>query len=344
MQQKYFYYAWAVAGDTTPIPLPTQGDGSVSYQAGYGADYQLNLATDPSAIAIERAKMNSFFNDVTLNLQNYQQYGSPEWIDSSDNQGAPFPYDIGANVRYRSGSSGPFTNYVSLVSGNTTVPGTAGYWAVSLAAYASGRLTPSGNAEWTAPGSYTYTVPAGCYTVRYRGAGAGGGSGGTAPVASGMAAVTAGGNAGATMEGTVSVTPGQVLAVVIGAAGAAGDATGSNGAQGGSSTLTVAGTVYTAPGGHGSSGNSGFAPPFIIAPHNISAVAAGASILNGTEIRGTSGFAMADAQGEGGAGGTCQLGAGLSGNGGDGVYAGASSAGQAGNPGNPGCLIIEAYT
>jgi hypothetical protein len=114
MQQRYFFYAWAVDGDLTQIPMPTQSGGLVSYQSGYNSQYQDNLATDPSALAIERAKMNSFFNDIVLNLQNYQQYGFPEWIDSTDNQGSAFPYDVGAVVRYRSGSSGPFTTYISL--------------------------------------------------------------------------------------------------------------------------------------------------------------------------------------------------------------------------------------
>lgn len=133
MQQRYMFYAWGVNADTlTPVPMPTQTDNTVSYQQGFGPDYELDLTSDPAAIAIQRQKSNAFFNDVTLNIQNYQQYGTPEFIDSTDNQGAVFGYDANALVRYSPSGVSPFGLFVSLVANNTQLPGTAGFWSTLI--------------------------------------------------------------------------------------------------------------------------------------------------------------------------------------------------------------------
>jgi hypothetical protein len=133
MQQLYFYEPFAFIGDKTSIPFPTDSTGLVSFNQGYGPDYALDLNSNPSAIALDRTKDNFLWYSVTNNLQNYQQYGIPEWITTADNQGAAFPYDIGATVRYRSGSSGPFQSYVSLITSNTNTPSNDGvHWSIPL--------------------------------------------------------------------------------------------------------------------------------------------------------------------------------------------------------------------
>jgi hypothetical protein len=133
MQQLYFYEPFAFTGDKTSIPFPTDSTGLVSFNQGYGPDYALDLNSNPSAIALDRTKDNFLWYSVTNNLQNYQQYGIPEWITTADNQGAAFPYDIGATVRYRAGSSGPFQSYVSLITSNTNTPSNDGvHWSIPL--------------------------------------------------------------------------------------------------------------------------------------------------------------------------------------------------------------------
>ena len=128
MQQRYFYNAFAVNGDQTQVPMATDSSGLVSYNIGYGPDYELDLATDSNAIALARAKFNSVLYDVTLNLQNYQQWGFPEFISSSDNQGAAYPYAQYAICRYKLGS-GPSTPFMSLVNNNTSgVPTEGANW------------------------------------------------------------------------------------------------------------------------------------------------------------------------------------------------------------------------
>lgn len=123
---KFFKYLWASAGDKTAIPETTQGDGSVSYQQGYGFDYQRDPVTDPLHKNIERDKMNELFYDMTGALAQYQTHGVPDFITTSDNGGTPYSYGVSAIVRYDDG--GGFGNYVSLVDSNTALPTDTTKW------------------------------------------------------------------------------------------------------------------------------------------------------------------------------------------------------------------------
>lgn len=105
---------------------------------------------------------------------------------------------------------------------------------------------------FTTTGSFSYTVPAGVYSliIKAWGAGGGGGYGASQGGASG-------GGSGGYFELEVDVTPGQVITGVIAAGGLAGFA-GSNGLGGGNTTVTVAGVTYSAIGGNGGqNANSG---------------------------------------------------------------------------------------
>lgn len=123
MDQHFFKTAFADSGDTAVIPEATQPDGSVSYEQGWGPDYQLDPATDPSAKLIPRDKSNGLMKNVTAAIQQYQIFGTPEFITSANNGGSPYSYSKGARVRYDAGG-GTWSVWVSLVDANTATPGT----------------------------------------------------------------------------------------------------------------------------------------------------------------------------------------------------------------------------
>ncbi|MFL9930868.1 hypothetical protein P0D88_16775 [Paraburkholderia sp. RL18-103-BIB-C] len=106
-----------------------------------------------------------------------------------------------------------------------------------------------GELSFATAGTFSFTVPAAIYAVFAR-VWAGGGGGGGAN----QAGAAAGGGAGGYAEGWVSVTPGQVISVVVGAAGAAGSNTPTTGGAGGSSSF---GASVSATGGGGGQLNVG---------------------------------------------------------------------------------------
>jgi hypothetical protein len=124
---RFFVYPFGVDGTITPnIPTADPGDGTVSYQTGWGIDYELDLATNPSALPITRPTTNSLMFDITTALQQYQTLGVPDFITTGDNLGSPWPYDIWARVRYNPGSG--MQVYESLVTANTSAPTDATKW------------------------------------------------------------------------------------------------------------------------------------------------------------------------------------------------------------------------
>lgn len=112
----YFDIPFASSGTKTTVPDGVQSDGSVSYTQGYGVDYTLDPATNPSALNIEQGKMNQLFFDITSAIQQYQQFGVPPFITTAMNNGSPFSYAQYARVLY----SGAV--YQSLVNSNTDTP------------------------------------------------------------------------------------------------------------------------------------------------------------------------------------------------------------------------------
>jgi len=124
MRNKFLRIPFATDGDKTNIPDPTDPTGAVSFTQGWGPDYQRDQETDPLAKDIDRATMNYLMAVITANIRQYQSEGIPEWISPDDNNGVAFAYDSGITVRYRPTTSDPFVNYISLVTGNTAVPGT----------------------------------------------------------------------------------------------------------------------------------------------------------------------------------------------------------------------------
>lgn len=136
------------ADDLTTIPQSPAVGGGVSYHNGWTALYEEDLNTDPTAKPIPRGQTNQLFYDITNNIQEYQQYGSPNWITALDNGGSSFEYPIYARVYYLG------VVYENQVAANTATPGADTTWL-----QISGNLqgVPAGTVIWSAG----YPLPTG---------------------------------------------------------------------------------------------------------------------------------------------------------------------------------------
>lgn len=77
---KYFKTAFAKNGDRATVPESTQVDGSVSFEQGYGIDYERDQETDPQAKDIGRESFNGLFHDMTEAIGEVQSSGVAQWI------------------------------------------------------------------------------------------------------------------------------------------------------------------------------------------------------------------------------------------------------------------------
>ncbi len=149
MQQRLFIKPFATAGDREKVPNDTQATGDVSYEQGYGYDYQRDQATDPLAKPIERNKHNALLHDITEALQQYQMFGIPEWITEPDNGGKAYPYAKRTRVRYQANKAAPWEVYESLVDNNTAVPSDTTKWAIVVSTVASQEQALAGTDNGT---------------------------------------------------------------------------------------------------------------------------------------------------------------------------------------------------
>lgn len=108
---------FASNGDTQTIQDETDNEGFVSFNEGWGGDYERDLRTDTRAKPVGRKEMNYVLNAITRNIRQYQTTGFPEFITAADNNGVAFAYGTGVVVMYNN------TLYLSLVSNNVSVPG-----------------------------------------------------------------------------------------------------------------------------------------------------------------------------------------------------------------------------
>lgn len=120
VDSKFFGIPFAVSGDKATIPEDTQPSGAISYQQGYGPDYERDPATDPLAKRVPRDETNELYYQITNALRFLQLYGAPEWYALDDN-GDPVSYPITARVRYDAGAG--MQAWRSLIASNTTTPG-----------------------------------------------------------------------------------------------------------------------------------------------------------------------------------------------------------------------------
>lgn len=214
-------------------------------------------------------------------------------------------------------------------------------------------ITSKGIVRFTSNGSFT--VPPGVWTIHA--SGCAGGGGGSSAIGYNTGAIYSGGGGGAgqsIMRQAYGVTPGQVIAITIGAggsggAGAAVNAAGNTGLAGGN---TVVGALVTLTGGGGSSAATGSQPGLGGSGYPNGGTGSGGS---GT-TNGTQGFLFPSGAGASspyGGGGPAVSGffsgsAGISGNGYGSGGSGSSCpssgnifASGAGGNGAPGLVIIE---
>lgn len=114
---KLFNVPFGTSGDKATIPETTQPSGAVSFQQGFGPDYERDPGTDPLAKRVPRDETNELYYQITNTLKFLQLYGLPEWY-AADDQGNPVSYPIVARVRH-----GGFA-WISIVANNTAEPGT----------------------------------------------------------------------------------------------------------------------------------------------------------------------------------------------------------------------------
>ncbi|MBC3211362.1 Ig-like domain-containing protein [Serratia fonticola] len=119
---KFFKVPFAENGDKQSIPDASTADGYVSFNEGWGGDYERDLKSDPNAKPVGRKEMNGVLNAITAAIRQYQTTGFPEFITAADNGGTAYPYSAGTVVQY----AGKL--YVSLIANNTSVPGTDSNW------------------------------------------------------------------------------------------------------------------------------------------------------------------------------------------------------------------------
>lgn len=125
MAMRFIRKIFASSGDLTPVSDDTELSGVVSYEEGYGTDYELEQS-DPGKKNIERGRLNQILNDITGNTRLWQTQGFPEFVTAAMNGGDPFPYAKYMIVRHNGHSGVGY--YVSLIDDNTTDPTNAATW------------------------------------------------------------------------------------------------------------------------------------------------------------------------------------------------------------------------
>lgn len=120
----YYLQPWANVGDIGS-PIPETIEPSVNYPQGWTGPYSLPYPSNPDALAVTRTAWNRAMLDATLNIQEYQQWGTPNFISTSDNGGSPFSYSMYAFALYDDGVNGPRV-FQSQQNTNTDLPSNAG--------------------------------------------------------------------------------------------------------------------------------------------------------------------------------------------------------------------------
>jgi len=135
---KFFRIPFATNGDRTAVPDAIDPSGFVSYDEGYGFDYQ-RQETDPASKDIERDKMNEIYFDMTTAVAELQAQGVPDFITSVLNGGAAYSYGLNAMCVYNG------QIYISRKTANTSLPSVSADW--SLIRPATARAVAGGTAN-----------------------------------------------------------------------------------------------------------------------------------------------------------------------------------------------------
>lgn len=182
-------------------------------------------------------------------------------------------------------------------------------------------VEPVGQTVYNIPGTYVFTVPNYAPSISAVVVGGGGGGGGSGADGEGMQ----GGAGGALCYGTITVTSGESLTVVVGSGGNGGASGGNQGQNGGNSSISRGATaLLTANGGQGGDERTTAAVPQSTFSINASVTSSGGGNGGGCN-------AMDNGSGSGGGGA-----GGYSGAGGQGGGTTAATAGQGGGGGGGG--------
>jgi hypothetical protein len=201
----------------------------------------------------------------------------------------------------------------------------SGVWNLEAAYdYSFSQYTPPGQVLFTTTGTQTWTVPVGITSISAVCIGGGGGGGGGE---SGRNQGVSGGGGGGLSYGTIDVTPGETLTIVVGAGGNGG-ATQSSGNPGGASSISR-GVEVLLQGGGGGAGQERSTGTVTggtsTGTKRLGGFAGGNSGGNSTDT-GSGGGGAGGYSGAGGAGGTTGAGSSSTGDGGGG--GGATNSGQ----------------
>ncbi len=120
---KYIRYPFAENGDRAIVQDTTQANGTISYESGYGAQYSLDIQSDPLARRINRDRYNQVLHDMTSNIQEWQIQLYPAYVPPSSNGNVSISYAKGVIVNF----NGAYR--ISLVNNNTTQPDNTSNWA-----------------------------------------------------------------------------------------------------------------------------------------------------------------------------------------------------------------------
>lgn len=156
----WFKTLFAATGTKTAVPDAADPSGYISYDTGYGPDYQRVLGTDPLAKTIERDKLNQVLYDITGAVQQYQTHGFPDYIDSATNGGTPYVYAYGAIVRFTDG-----INYFNSVDANTNAPDVSGWKSYGVPSNSNLLINSNGLVNQRKYVSGTATTAANQYTI-----------------------------------------------------------------------------------------------------------------------------------------------------------------------------------
>lgn len=132
---------FASSGDLLAVPDAIQVDGSVSYTQGWGVKYETLVAS--GGLDFPRAQNNQLLFDLTNQMMQYQNHGTPDYYSALGSGGAGYSkYD---RVRYLT------KTYVSLVDTNTALPTVAANWVEdplgNVNFYTGGTSTGSANSQ-----------------------------------------------------------------------------------------------------------------------------------------------------------------------------------------------------
>ncbi|WP_336747905.1 hypothetical protein [Pantoea vagans] len=363
--------------------------------AGYpfNADFNTAVSGYPKGARIPNSSLDGYWlNTVDGNTSNPEVTGSATtgWVPS-DNYGSTAITGLsGSSVtlttlqasKERITLAGALSANINIVipawkKSWTVVNGTTGSFSVTvktpsgtgvtLAAGQTQRVIGDGTnitldqvpirfAKYTSTGSFT--VPLGVTTVYLSGCAGGGGGGGGSSRNSTSSAATGGGGGGAGQSAVrvpVTVTPGQVIAVSVGAGGTSGTAsTASSAGAGGTGGITSFGSLLSLAagvGGNGGTYSTSTSAGGVGGTGYPSGGTASTVIPTTSGGYGIAGAGGSTAYGGGGSGGICagastsaggdSYGYGSGGGGGGANNIDTSGAGKAGGVGSAGLLIVE---